>query len=181
MGAASRFVLAGYFQPSVGTLIVNVLGSILLGFLMYNSRYPGYVLPRMKMFFGIGFLGSFTTFSAFSVQTFQMPANVALLNILGNTMLTLAGVFVGRAAVIYLAYLKESASYMASVFLTLTRHYSSYMAPGIMGATILFFPVMGGITGLGSQIVRVVSSVQHPGLLYQVPSLVSERYLPGHL
>lgn len=155
LGATSRFVLAGYFRPSAGTLVVNVLGSILLGFLMYNSEYLGYVSPRTRMFFGVGFLGSFTTFSTFSVQTFQMPSNMALLNVVANIMLTLAGVFVGRGAVIYLQNLKEAATYSGSAGTMASSKYSSYMTPCIIGASILLLPVIGGVSGLGPEIILV--------------------------
>lgn len=155
LGATSRFVLAGYFRPSAGTLVVNVLGSILLGFLMYNSEYLGYVSPRTRMFFGIGFLGSFTTFSTFSVQTFQMPPNMALLNIASNVMLTLAGVFIGRGTVVHLANLRERTTYLSSLASSASRRYASYMVPGIIGASILFLPVTGGISGLGSEVLIV--------------------------
>ncbi|SFM44297.1 fluoride efflux transporter CrcB [Methanolobus profundi] len=106
-GAISRYLIAGLFEPAPGTLVVNVLGSILLGFLMYSSEYLGYVSPRMRMFFGIGFLGSLTTFSTFTVQTFQMPLIEAGFNIFANLTLTLAGVFTGRSIVIYLVKRRE--------------------------------------------------------------------------
>lgn len=109
-GAISRYIVAGLFEPAPGTLVVNVLGSIMLGFLMYNSEYIGYVSPRTRMFFGIGFLGSLTTFSTFSVQTFQMPFIEAIFNILANLILTLTGVFAGRGIVIYLLRRREGSS-----------------------------------------------------------------------
>ncbi|WP_292466949.1 fluoride efflux transporter CrcB [Methanolobus sp.] len=109
-GAISRFLVAGLFGPASGTLVVNVLGSILLGFLMYNSEYLGYVSPRTRLFFGIGFLGSLTTFSTFTVQTFQMPFIEAASNILANLILTLAGVFTGRGFVVYLLRRREGSS-----------------------------------------------------------------------
>ena len=154
LGATSRFVLAGYFQPSAGTLAVNVIGSILLGFLMYNSEYLGYVSPRTKMFFGIGFLGSFTTFSTFSVQTFQMPPDLALMNIMGNILLTLTGVFIGRGTVVYLATLREGTMLNPAASMD-SRRYGSYVTPCIMGASILFLPMLGGISGLGAEILLV--------------------------
>lgn len=95
--------------------MVNVLGSILLGFLIYNSEYLGYVAPRARMFLGIGFLGSFTTFSTFAVQNFQMPLLNASLNILGNILLAVAGVFAGRGVVIW--------PQGQEIRLSLTRHH----------------------------------------------------------
>ncbi len=155
LGATSRFVFAGYFQPTAGTLAVNVIGSILLGFLMYNSDFLGYVSPGTRMFFGIGFLGSFTTFSTFSVQTFQMPANLALLNIAANIMLTLAGVFIGRGAVVYLANLRDGSVYPGFITSRSGSRYAGYMKTGLVSASILFLPLMGGISGLGSEILLV--------------------------
>ncbi|WP_406660012.1 fluoride efflux transporter CrcB [Methanolobus sp. ZRKC3] len=105
-GAMSRYLLAGQFHAVSGTLVVNVLGSILLGFLMYNSEYLGYVNPKTKMFFGIGFLGSFTTFSTFAVQTFQMSTTGAILNISFNMALSIAGVFAGRGIVVYIVKMR---------------------------------------------------------------------------
>ncbi|MDI3540431.1 MAG: fluoride exporter [Methanolobus sp.] len=107
LGAISRFSFSGHFSSSAGTLAVNVLGSILLGFLLYSSEYLGYVNPRTRMFLGTGFLGSFTTFSTFAVQTFQMTSLNASLNILENLALTLGGVFIGRSSAIGLATLRE--------------------------------------------------------------------------
>ncbi len=108
VGAISRYITAGLFGNAVsGALAVNVLGSILLGFLMYSSEYLGYVSPRTRIFFGIGFLGSFTTFSTFAVQTFQMSLFEGTMNVSANIFLTLAGVFIGRGAVIYLVNKRE--------------------------------------------------------------------------
>ncbi|WP_394698096.1 fluoride efflux transporter CrcB [uncultured Methanolobus sp.] len=109
-GAISRFMMAGQLGPASGTLVVNVLGSILLGFLMYNSEYLGYVSPRIRMFFGIGFLGSLTTFSTFTVQTFQMPLIEAAFNVIANVLLTLGGVFAGRGIVVYIVKKGEGRS-----------------------------------------------------------------------
>lgn len=102
-GAASRYLLAGQFTAVYGTLFVNVLGSILLGFLMYSSDHFGYISAKKKMFFGIGFLGSLTTFSAFSVQSFQMNIPASVTNVALNITLCVTGVLAGRKLVIFIA------------------------------------------------------------------------------
>ena len=148
LGATSRFALSGYFSPATGTLVVNVLGSILLGFLLYNSEYLGYATPRARMFFGIGFLGSFTTFSAFALQTFQMPPLTASLNILENIVLAVAGVFAGRGVVIYIIGLKERRFFspLPGTMATLLKgRHAGHMAYGIAGLSILIlFPATEG-------------------------------------
>lgn len=159
LGATSRFALSGYFSPATGTLVVNVLGSILLGFLLYNSEYLGYVTPKARMFFGIGFLGSFTTFSAFALQTFQMPPLAASLNILGNTVLAVAGVFAGKGIVIYLTGLKERRLFfpLPDTMATLLKgRHAGHMAYGVAGLSILIlFPAMEGGYTMSTELLLV--------------------------
>jgi CrcB protein len=78
---------------------------------MYSSEYLGIVSPKTRMFFGIGFCGSLTTFSTFTVQTFQMQLVEAAFNILANIILTLAGIFTGRALVIYIMRRREGTGF----------------------------------------------------------------------
>jgi len=49
-----------------GILLINVLGCIMLGFLLYEAQYAGTFSPAVRTFFGAGFIGAFTTF--FDVQ-----------------------------------------------------------------------------------------------------------------
>jgi protein CrcB len=50
------------------TLIVNVIGSALIGFVLASSE----LRPGAKQFLAVGVLGGFTTFSAFSAQTLEL-------------------------------------------------------------------------------------------------------------
>ncbi|WP_075981706.1 fluoride efflux transporter CrcB [Bacillus massilinigeriensis] len=71
-GAICRFVISNYGkklkrQIPVGTLIVNLVGSFLLGFILgLNVGKPLYGL------FGTGFMGAFTTFSTFKVDAIML-------------------------------------------------------------------------------------------------------------
>jgi fluoride exporter len=85
-GSVARY-LCSKLQPyrglPTGTLLVNVLGSFLLGLIVF-SRAP----PDVFYFAGAGIMGGFTTFSTFSYETFRMLEDrdyyTMLLNILTN-------------------------------------------------------------------------------------------------
>ena len=106
-GAISRFLLSNSVATPFDTLAVNVIGSFALGMLMFDTQLLGYVSPRMRMGLGIGFLGSFTTFSTFAVQSYRMIPTLAVLNITTNVILTLVAVFLGRGAIILLIRKRE--------------------------------------------------------------------------
>lgn len=99
LGAVCRFLLCETYEAQAGVLSVNVLGSFMLGMIMYDTEYLGFVSPRHKLMFGTGFMGAFTTFSTFAVQSFGMSFFPALENIGINLFLTLTGVFLGRTVV----------------------------------------------------------------------------------
>lgn len=81
-----------------GTFIVNVLGSFILGFLIFGLDEKELVNPTMKLFIGVGFCGGFTTFSTFSFETFNLIRDaeflIAGINILANIFFTLLGVYI---------------------------------------------------------------------------------------
>ncbi|GMR08185.1 MAG: fluoride efflux transporter CrcB [Gammaproteobacteria bacterium] len=87
-----------------GTLVVNVVGSLLMGFLyvILLERVSGDVAWRA--FLLIGLLGSFTTFSTFSMETIELmengELNMALVNVLASVVISIGaawmGVIVGR-------------------------------------------------------------------------------------
>ena len=93
--AASRFG-AGF---PYGTLIVNVAGSLLLGFVVTLTSERLTLSPQARLLITVGFLGSFTTFSSFAVESVALMRDAGywstLLNILGNNMVALAAALVG--------------------------------------------------------------------------------------
>ena len=73
-GAVARYFVSGFMLKVSaafpwGTLVVNVLGSFLLGFLMTLVTETLAISPNERLFLAIGFLGSFTTFSTFIYET----------------------------------------------------------------------------------------------------------------
>lgn len=78
-----------------GTLVVNVIGCFLLGWLLHHSML---VSDAVKLAIGTGFLGAFTTFSTFGVQThhaWQRSPAIALANVSANVILGLVAAGVG--------------------------------------------------------------------------------------
>lgn len=82
---------------ALSTLFVNVVGSVVLGFILYESIYSGLLDERAKIVVTTGFLSSFTTYSTFALQTALLGSPLwMVLNVLGNYALGFSGVLVGR-------------------------------------------------------------------------------------
>ena len=104
-GGGLRYWLSNYIAKVLpiffpyGTLAVNILGSIILGILIFGFEEKGNLSISMKLFIGVGFCGGLTTFSTFSLETFNLIKNteflLAGLNIFANVILTLIGIYIG--------------------------------------------------------------------------------------
>lgn len=70
-----------------GTLTVNVAGSLLFGLLYVLLLERMNVAAEWRAFLMVGFLGAFTTFSTFSMETLNLLLNGAYLKGLGNAVL----------------------------------------------------------------------------------------------
>ena len=97
VGAARLF---GPAFPS-GTMIVNILGSFLMGLLAgYLLWKPG-VPQHLRLFLATGVLGGFTTFSAFSLDAAMLFERqsyaLAAAYVLGSVISSMAALFVGLA------------------------------------------------------------------------------------
>ena len=114
IGSICRYVattLIGSIGGTVfpfGTLFVNLLGSFLMGFLMFFFLDEHFTLPEtLRLFLAVGFLGGFTTFSSFSMESLLLLRGdsffYAFANLAGNMLLGLLAVWLGMQAAGHLA------------------------------------------------------------------------------
>jgi CrcB protein len=110
LGANARYLLAlfvGYRWPSafpLGTFIINVTGSFILGFFMAFASTRSWLHPNARLMFAVGFVGAYTTFSTFSYETIRLIQNhepmLAVLNVVGSVLLgglaVVAGIALGE-------------------------------------------------------------------------------------
>lgn len=98
LGAISRYIISTAIGSPNGITAVNIVGSAGLGVLMAQVTKGG-VSPEMALILGIGFLGAFTTMSAFSMDMVNMINTGAwakaigyfLANAVGCPLLAIAG------------------------------------------------------------------------------------------
>lgn len=94
----------GLALPSVGfpyaTLAVNVIGCFGIGLAMPTFERAAALPPDLRLLVVVGFLGGFTTFSAFGNETLALlraGGGLALLNVAASVLLGLGAVVLGRA------------------------------------------------------------------------------------
>ena len=110
LGCNARYWLGGWIAERYGTsfpygtMLINVSGSFVIGFFLVLVSDRFIVHPHWRLFFAIGFLGAYTTFSTFSFETLalfqQRSFFLALTNMVGSVMLgqiaALIGVILAR-------------------------------------------------------------------------------------
>lgn len=107
LGSVGRFWLSGVVATRygesfpMGTLVVNVSGSLVIGFLAALSAPEGRLLPSpgLRQFLMLGVCGGYTTFSSFSLQTLNLLRDREWLyaggNVLFSVGLCLVAVWLG--------------------------------------------------------------------------------------
>ena len=106
IGSVLRYLLSSYVQQlskglqfPFGTLAVNVVGCVLVGFLAELADQRSLISDETRGFLIVGILGGFTTFSAFGNETMNLLRSgepwLAFGNILGHITLGLLSVWLG--------------------------------------------------------------------------------------
>ncbi|MFO7618491.1 MAG: fluoride efflux transporter CrcB [Thermoplasmata archaeon] len=104
IGAMARYGLSEMLASAkfpYGTLMANILGSLILGFIIFYPASSGTISDEWRLFICVGVLGAFTTMSAFSAATFLLIENneifKASLNVILNVAGSLLAIFAGKA------------------------------------------------------------------------------------
>ena len=104
-GWATQLTHAGRFP--VGTLVVNVTGCLLMGLLAGLAEHAHLLSPPARLFFLTGFLGGYTTYSAFAYETYFLGREhlplAAFANIGLQLLLGLGAVVVGSRLALVLS------------------------------------------------------------------------------
>lgn len=110
LGANARYLVGGWAADRFGatfpfgTMVINVSGSFLIGLFMTLAVERWAAPPSLRLFFAVGFLGAYTTFSTFTLESLmQIESRAymsAAMNVLGSLLLGMvavaAGALVGR-------------------------------------------------------------------------------------
>jgi CrcB protein len=118
LGGMARYFCSGVAAHMIGqtfpfgTLIVNVIGSFIIGFFATLTGPDGRVMvgSTARQFVMVGFCGGYTTFSSFSLQTLNLMNDGEWLyvgsNITASVVLCLAAVWAGHLLAVSLNTLK---------------------------------------------------------------------------
>lgn len=106
-GAISRYALDGWISDMThgqfpwGTFVINLLGAFALGVVVALTTERLLLSPNWRVALGIGFLGSFTTFSTYAYESVKLAEDgavgLALVNSVGMVALGLLAAVLGLA------------------------------------------------------------------------------------
>ena len=100
-GAITRYVVINQINkinPNIfpyGTIAVNVLGALIIGIIYYLLISKIIINEHLRVFITIGFLGGFTTFSAFNLDFFQLVESGNILLAINYVVITFVTTTIG--------------------------------------------------------------------------------------
>jgi fluoride exporter len=107
VGASARYFLSSLIAHDFvsafpyGTLLINITGSLVLGFFLVFSTERALLDPRWRLLVAIGFCGSYTTFSSYAFESFALMEQgqwlLSGVNIVASNAFCLAAVLAGAA------------------------------------------------------------------------------------
>jgi CrcB protein len=112
LGGLARYIAGTWIMERyggrfpLGTLVINVTGSFLIGVLMtlLTGRTQPEPHPYWRLFLVVGLLGGYTTFSSFEYETFQALRDgarwIGMLYVTGSVVLGYLGVWLGALVTI---------------------------------------------------------------------------------
>jgi fluoride exporter len=105
LGANARYLVGVYVAERLGmafpygTFLINVSGSLAIGFFLTLAAERFSIDPVWRLFFATGFLGAYTTFSSYTFEAAQLIRDgaygLALLYLFGSVLAGMIGVFAG--------------------------------------------------------------------------------------
>jgi CrcB protein len=105
LGANVRYLVASWASQRLGadfpygTFIINISGSLLLGFFMAFLEDRAFIHANYRLFFATGFCGAYTTFSTLTYESLRLFQDgsylFGCLNIIGSMVVGMLGVFLG--------------------------------------------------------------------------------------
>jgi CrcB protein len=78
IGSAARYLVGGWFAARFGaafpygTFVINVTGSFIVGLFLAYAQERVSLSPYWRLFFAVGFVGGYTTFSTFEYESIRL-------------------------------------------------------------------------------------------------------------
>jgi CrcB protein len=105
IGANVRYWLSAWIDQNfglrfpLGTFIINLTGSLILGFVATLAVERALIDPRWRLAIAVGFVGAYTTFSTFTYESIKLIESgsygLAALNVVASAILGLIGAAIG--------------------------------------------------------------------------------------
>jgi fluoride exporter len=96
LGSIARYGVVLLAPGLMGTFVVNVTGSAVLGFVFYTATTTDRISQRARLLAATGFLSSYTTYSMFAFETLEVDLIVGLTNVLGSYACGFGAALLGR-------------------------------------------------------------------------------------